>query len=518
MGTIDDTRLCRPQAARDHDITQQPQQEKAPEGFIGKGSAVTLGGQGIKILLQFLSTAILGRLLTPADFGLMAMAAPVLTFFVIFRDLGLSNVAIQRASITAEEVSTLFWVNILAGVVLAIVVAALGPVAAAFFREDRLGPVLALLAVTFLINGASAQFLAMMQRRFRVRRLVLIDVCATTAGIAAGIVAAWRGFGFWSLVLVPIVTQSTSLLLALHGSHWSPGRVRIDRHIFGMIRTGAGFAGFNLFNFLSRNLDNILIGRTLGETALGYYSRAYNLMLIPLSQVTNPLAQVMVPALSRLVPEPALYRSTYIGALQKILFFCCPVIMANIVGADWTIRILLGPKWVEASPVYAILGIAAIVQPIGNSTGWLFISQGRSRDLFAWGVFSSVVTVASFVVGLHWGVSGLAWGYAAANIVILTPALCYWAGLRGPVDSRDLATATMPFLLVSALAGIAFQLVRQYWEPAPIVGLAGALAWHFSVQTALLLLYPKTRQPVREMSAVAQAVLGRLRVALSRQG
>lgn len=510
--------LGRSQAARGDTITQQAQQERAPEGFIGKGSAVTLSGQGAKILLQFLSTAVLGRLLTPADFGLMAMAAPVLTFFVIFRDLGLSNVAIQRASITPEEVSTLFWINVLAGAVLTIIVMAFGPVAAAFFHDDRLGPVLALLAITFLINGASAQFLAMMQRRFRVRRLVLIDVCATTAGIFTGIVAAWRGFGFWSLVFVPIVTQSTSLLLALHGSHWRPGRARIDRHTLGMIRTGAGFAGFNLFNFLSRNLDNILVGRTLGETALGYYSRAYNLMLIPLSQVTNPLAQVMIPALSRLVSQPELYRSTYIGALQRILFFCCPVIMVNIVGADWTIRILLGPKWIEASPLYAILGIAAIVQPIGNSTGWLFISQGRSRDLFVWGVFSSVITVASFVVGLHWGVTGLAWGYASANIVILTPALCHWAGLRGPVDSRDLAAATMPFLLVSALAGIAFQLLRQYWEPPPILGLVSALVWHFSAQTALLLLYPKTRPQVRGMAGAAQAVLGRLRIALLRQG
>src|SRR5439155_15010723 len=238
---------------------------------------------------QLASTAVLGRLLVPADFGLMGMVAPLLTFFVIFRDLGLSSVAIQRSSLSSLDTTNLFWINLGAGCILAVVVAALGPASAAFFNDDRLTFVVVLLSATFIVNGASAQYFASLQRNFRILRLGFIDVTATALGIASGVSAAWSGLGHWSLAIVPIVTQSVSLILAVANSNWQPGRPHFDRQVLGMLHTGAGFAGFNIFNFLSRNLDNILVGRFLGETALGYYSRAYNLMLVPLSQVTNPL-------------------------------------------------------------------------------------------------------------------------------------------------------------------------------------------------------------------------------------
>src|SRR5229473_1489484 len=179
---------------------------QAPQGFIGRGSAVTLAGQGVKILLQLASVAILGRLLMPADFGLMGMVTPLLTFFIIFRDLGLSNVVIQRPSVSSQEITNLFWINLGAGCLLALIVAGLGPASAAFYRDDRLSSVVVLLSATFVVNGLSAQYLALLQRNFRISWLVLIDVISTTLGVAAGIAAAWKGFGYWSLATVPIVT------------------------------------------------------------------------------------------------------------------------------------------------------------------------------------------------------------------------------------------------------------------------------------------------------------------------
>jgi PST family polysaccharide transporter len=479
---------------------------KVPRGFIGKGSAATLTGQGAKILLQFVSTAIFGRLLLPSDFGLMAMITPLLTFFIIFRDLGLSNVAIQRPHISNQEVANLFWINLGAGCLLAAVVTELGPAIAVFYHDDRLTAVVGFLSATFVMNGISAQYLALLQRNFKISQLVLIDVASTTIGVAAGVGAAWKGLGYWSLAIVPVITQSTSATLAVTTSRWRPGLPRLDRRMLGMLYTGVGFAGFNLFNFLSRNLDNILVGRTLGATTLGYYSRAYNLMLVPLSQVTNPLAQVMIPALSRLTSDPPAYRSAYLGMLQKIMFFCCPIITANIVGADWTVGLLLGPNWTPAAELYMILGISALVQPVGNSTGWLFISQGRSNDMLRWGFVSSIAVVASFIIGLHWGILGLAWSYTAVTIVIITPTLWYWVGRRGPVGFGNLAGTTLPFLLVSAVNGLIFLLMRLYWSPSPLPGLVASVTWHFVAQAGLLSLHPRTRHVIRDIGAVAMRI------------
>jgi PST family polysaccharide transporter len=480
-----------------------------PRGFIGKGSAVTLIGQSAKILLQLASTAVLGRLLVPADFGMMGMIAPLLTFFMIFRDLGLSNVAIQSPRMSSRQITNLFWINVAAGCLLAVITAGCGPATAIFYHDPRLSAVVALLSVTFVLNGISAQYLAVLQRNFKMMQLVVIDVTSTAFGIVTGIGAAWNGFGYWSLAITPVTAQSLSLALAVATSSWHPAWPRFDRRLVRMLRMGAGFAGFNLFNFFSRNLDNILIGRMLGATTLGYYSRAYNLMLFPLSQVTNPLAQVMIPALSRLVGDPSTYRAAYLGVLQKVMFFCCPIIMANIVGADWTVGLLLGPNWTPSIEIYRVLCISALLQPVGNSTGWLFISQGRSSDMFRWGVVSSLATVASFVIGLNWGVLGLAWSYAALTILVITPALWLWVGRRGPVGVTDLAGATLPFLLANGMGGLLFLCARHFWTPSPVVGLVCAVAWQFSLQTALLYLHPRKRAVIREIGAVAWLAIAR---------
>jgi PST family polysaccharide transporter len=476
------------------------EQGQAPRGFIGKGSAVTLSAQAVKIVLQLVSTAVLGRLLAPADFGLMGMVAPLLTFFVIFRDLGLNSVAIQKPTLTHQDVTNLFWINIGAGSLIALIVAATGRPTAVFFRDDRLALVIVLLSSTFVVNGLSAQYMASLQRSFRILHLVSIDVVSTASGIAAGIGAAWNEFGYWSLAIVPIVTQCVSLALVVATSPWRPGLPNFDRQVLAMLRKGAGFAGFNIFNFLSRNLDNILIGRFLGESALGYYSRAYNLMLVPLSQVTNPLSQVMVPALSRLVDNPPAYRAAYLGALEKVMFFCCPIITASIVGADWTVWLLLGPKWGTSVPLYVVLGIAGLVQPVGNSTGWLFISQGRSKDMLVWGMVSSMINVASFVVGLHWGLIGMAYAYAAVTVGVTTPALWYWVARRGPVSIGDLAGTTIPFGLANGLGGLAFLFLRDLWMPSAVVGLIGAVAWLFLAQSAILSASPRGRVVIRDIA------------------
>ena len=156
-----------------------------------------------------------------------------------------------------------------------------------------------------------------------------------------------------------------------------------------------------------------------------------------------------------------------------------------------------------------VLGVSALVQPVGNSTGWLFISQGRSRDMLAWGVFSSVVIVASFVIGLRWGVLGLACSYTAAMILVTTPALCYWAGRRGPVSSRDLAVTIVPFLMVSGLTGWFFALARHYWAPPPAIGLIAVLGWQFASQTAIFLLHPATRLIVRDIGSTTRVFVQR---------
>ncbi len=177
-----------------------------------RGSLLAISGQGAKLCLQLGTTAVLARVLSPADFGLASLIGPIVSFFAVFRDVGLTSATIYSDDITDAEVSSLFWINVGAGVVLAAVVLALSPLAALFYADPRLVPILAVMALTFVLNGAAAQYQALFQRHFEFRRLTVIDITANTAGAAVAITAGLLGLGYWSLVLLPVVTQATSVV------------------------------------------------------------------------------------------------------------------------------------------------------------------------------------------------------------------------------------------------------------------------------------------------------------------
>lgn len=455
-----------------------------------RGGAVTLTAQGIKFCLQMGSTMVLARLLTPADFGLIAMVTAVTGFVAMFKDAGLSMATVQRAEITHEQVSTLFWINVALSVLVMLVIAALAPAIAMFYSEPRLTGITLALAATFIFGGLTVQHQALLRRQMRFRALATVEVLSMAAGVATAVAMAFGGFGHWSLVgLVAGQTVANSVLVWV-ACGWRPGPPRRGSGVRPMLGFGGNLTGFNIVNYFRRNADNLLLGAFAGASALGLYSKAYSLLMLPLRQLNAPLTAVAVPLLSRLVSTPEQYRRAYRRALGSLALVAVPIPLLLLITSDLTIDVLLGSSWAAATPIFRALAVAAVIDALNVATGWAYVSWGHTRRQLYWGLLQSIVVVSAFIIGLSWGALGVAWAYTASLVLLRFPALlvCYHGT---PLTIRDFLKAVAPAFggsVVAALGTTAALPVLATGSPSVIRLLLGSSLFCALYLTVLMLM------------------------------
>jgi PST family polysaccharide transporter len=452
-----------------------------------RGGVAALGAQAGKLLLQLAATVVLARLLTPSDYGLFAMAAVVTGFLKLFHDLGLSVATVQREAITHREVTALFWLNAALGLGIALAALALAPLVAWFFDEPRLAPVVAALALAFLLGGASVQHQALLRRQMRFGRVAVVETGAMLLGTAAGIGAAAAGLRYWSLVVMQLATSAATLALALALCPWLPGRPRGGAGIRGLVGFGAHLMGFGVVNYLGKAVDAALLGWRWGTAPVGLFGNAQRLMQLPLTQLNAPVAQVALPALSRIAHDPGRYRAAYLRLVDKLLLLAMPGVACLVATADWLVALLLGPQWAESGRLFAILGIGALVEPLCATTGWLLISQGRSREMLLAGACDAALRFGLVALALPWGATGVALA-VVARLAVTAPLSFLIAGRRGPVSARDIARTLVAPGAASCAAFAAAAAVRWLMGPeAPLRGLLVASA--AAAGAALVVLY-----------------------------
>jgi len=471
-----------------------------------RGGTITITAQGLKFLLSIGATMALARLLTPGDFGLVAMVAAFTGFVAVFKDLGLAMATVQRPSIDHRQVSTLFWLNLLISAAVMVSVAALAPAVAWFYKEPRLLGVTLALGATFLFGGLTVQHHALLRRQMRFGALAGIEIGALLAGAAAAVVLALAGAGYWALVLRPIAVAAATAAGVWILCGWRPGHPTRGSGVRAMLAFGGNLTGFSLVDYFSRNLDNVLIGWRWREQQLGFYSRAYQLLLLPLQQINAPLASVAIPTLSRLQDDPARYRRYYCNAMSLLAYVATPFIVGMIVLSDEVIAIVLGNQWMEAGRLFRVLAIAALGQPAAAANGWVYISLGRARRLLAWGLISMPIFAAGFVVGLRWGALGVAAAYAICALALRVPGWLF-AFHGSPIRLRDLAAATWrPTAISVALLGAMAAVRAAVAGEALLVRLVLPAATGIVTLVLLILMWPQARGDVARLLDTARAL------------
>jgi len=464
-----------------------------------RGGVLTVGVRGVSFLVQTISTIVLARMLAPADFGLVAMVTSVSGLVMMFGDAGLSQATIQRLEINHDQVSTMFWINVGFSLLLMVVFASVAPVLAWLYGEPRVTLITLVFAGTFLFSGLMVQHDALLQRQMRFVSLTVRDIAASVVGVAVAIVVAWRGAGYWALVALPAATSLTQMVLSWFFSRWRPGMPRWSPEVRSMVGFGGHLVGSNFLAYLGRNADNVLIGWYWGAGPLGLYSRAYGLLMLPLRQLNSPVASVAVPAFSRIQDDPERFARYYLHTMNLIMWISAPLVGFLFIAAEPVITVVLGAQWVEAAAVFQLLAISALVQPLYNALGWVFVSRGRADRLFKMTICICPVVVGSFLVGLPFGIKWVALCYSAALLIIL-PFVFRFTFQGTQITLRGLWRALMwPVSLCLAAVSVA-ALAGYLVAPEGNLLRIMVVAVVFTIVYALSLLIRPVREEVKSIA------------------
>jgi O-antigen/teichoic acid export membrane protein len=384
------------------------------ESRAARGVGWTATARIAQLLMSILISAILARLLTPSDFGLIAMVLVFSNFVAIFSGIGLPSAIVQKQEVSDEALSSTFWISVGIGALLTFALAAAAPLIAAFYSQPSLTLLVVFLSTTFFITSFANVSYGLLQKRMNFKALAVISVCATGVSGIIGVFLAVSGYGVWSLAWYTFLGSVITAVFTLIYARWVPRFLLGLRHMKGLLGFGANLTGFSFVNYFTQNMDNLLVGRFLGSAALGFYNLAFNLLVLPVSSISDVVGRVMFPALSIIQHDKQLVRKAYVTANRYIAAVSFPLMIWVLVTAPQLVRVVYGPKWISVIPLIQIFALAGLEQSIDTNVGWIFLSQGRTDVLFKVGVFTTVLLVISFVVGLRGGVEGVVLAYTVA--------------------------------------------------------------------------------------------------------
>lgn len=431
-----------------------------------KGKTVRSGfaklcGQTANVVLRFASLVIMARLLDPKDFGLVAMVTAVTGLYNLFTSAGLSTATIQRPVISDEQLSALFWINILVGVVLASACILTAPVLVKFYDEPRLFWVTIAIAAGFILNAAAVQHSALLQRQLRYVALTLIETLSQLFGFVVGVGMAVVGFGYWALVAASIVPTAIFVICVWCVTQWIPGPPRRGAEIGSMLRFGGTLTLNQVVVYVGYNLEKVLLGRFWGPDILGLYGRAYQLINMPTEHLSAAVGGVTFSALSRLQDDPERLRRYFLKCYVLVNSLTLPITAFCALFANDIILTLLGPKWMDAASIFRLLTPTVMIFGIINPLAWLLLSLGLYGRSFRIALVLSPLIMTAYVIGLPFGPNGVAFAYSAAITLWLIPH-ALWCIHGTVISPRHLLLAvSRPFL--SAVVAAAFTFTAQMY-------------------------------------------------------
>ncbi len=425
----------------------------------------------IRTLLSLGALVILSRLLAPADFGVVGMAYAVVNIGFLIAHLGTDQAIIQRREVSPDFLASLFWLNLGLGAVLAVVTIFVSPIIAAGYGEAAVAPVLAAFAIVFPLSALSIVPMSLLRRTLRFKTVSLWETAATGIGCIAAIGAALAGAGMWSLVIQGVtgyVVLSGIILTRV----WRPRMRYAGAEVRGAAQFGLNVTGAQIADYVSRNADDILIGRALGPANLGQYSLAHQIMMFPILAVTRVVVGVLFPSLSRVQADDARLRALMCDAAHIVALVSFPIMFGLWSVAKPFVLTVFGPQWGPAANLVLILAPIGALQSVLMLVEPVFLAKGRADLRFGWSVAQAAVFLAAFIAGLAWGVEGVALAYAGANLLLALPGFWLACRLIGLPLYRLGATLARPLvssLVMAALVWSVRILLPRDWSQVEIL-------------------------------------------------
>lgn len=474
-----------------------------------RAGLIKMTTSGISTALSIASTVVLARLLTPEEFGLLAMVTAFTEFARSFREIGLGSATVQREEINHEEVSSLFWINLGVGVTIMVAFVCLSPVIAWFYGDSRLLHICMVLSSVFLFGGLTVQHRALLERQMKFGYLGTINMISAILSICVAILLALHGSSVWALVFRDIAFAVCYAIGVWLLCGWIPSLPKQKTDVRSSLRFGAGLSAFDIIQNFTRSLDRVLIGRFCGATVLGLYTKALQLAMMPIEQVRGIFWDVGFSPLSALQSDHERFRRLFSRMLSVMTFLYMPFVVFLAIKSEDVIRLILGEAWLSAAPLFRIFAIAGFVRPIMGMFQLVMISCGNTKRVVVWGVINGVSLVIAFAIGIRWGAFGIAYSYAFMSYALLI--WSFWYCFKDTPINAPLVikTISLPVVLSCGAGIILVILLPHIPNTNPFISIISSISIILTAYLGICLCIPKGRQNLAEFWSYRAELLSR---------
>ena len=404
----------------------------------------------------------------------------VLSLFVIVADLGLHMASVQRRQLSVDELSTLFWINVVGGVMLASLTIASAPLLVLIFDEPRVIGAAAALSLTLVAIGIGTQHEAVLRRRLSYSFLHVSGIASQTLALSVALVSALAGASYWALILQQVVAQVSRVTMLWAKTRWRPRRPGSFVDVLPMLSYGSRLVPAHLLAHTARSFGEIIVGAGAGAAELGQFRRAHGMAAL-VEETRLPLKPIVPASLSRLQDRGREFARFYLHAISVSSFAGCGIVGWLAAEAPAAVVIVLGDQWLGAIPLIRWLAPAGLALALGIATEWLLMPLGHMRRLLALRAARLGIIVVGVLVGWRWGVIGVAAGYSGAACISVGLELV-GATARTTVAVRRLTVAVVRPILAAVGAGY---LVYRIQSPVSIISLLLELLCYVVVYTTL---------------------------------
>lgn len=443
------------------------------------GSSWTLGLQLVKFIAQVLTMYILARILSPKDFGLIAMLASSFALLELLRDFGLNAALVQRATISNAQLVGIFYLTVMLGVIMSGVGVSVGYLVAWFTKEEAIRQIAPFMAICFITNSLSTVPLGILRRELKFKQLAIRDFFSYLLGALAGVVVAVQGGGYWALVAAALASSATNMIMVWSSAQWWPRSLALP---FGelkpLLKLGGALTVGEFANYVNSNADNLLIGKFWGMLSLGYYNRGYALMLAPIGQIIGPLGAVIQPVMCRLHDDNSQMKNL-ISSIS-ILFCGLAICLASfvLIAAPSVMPLVLGSGWDVSVKVVQWLSLSVFVRPIASLLYWSVVARGQSGTFMKWAGSNCAINLVAILIGLPYGPVGVARALGIASVLAVLPNAIFLSSEATHHSRSSWFALYFKSLLVFGAAACFAKLFGLF-------EVVGSNVWEFAFNTAL---------------------------------
>lgn len=385
------------------------------------GAKWTSVSRGVSTGLQFIQLAVLARLLSPEDFGLMSMIMVVIGFARAYMDMGIGKAIIHRQDSTDDQLSSLYWLNLAAGALVFGAVLLCIPWIVAFYKEPRLDDLLVWASLLFVIVPFGQQFQILLQKELRFKTLAIVTITSSLVGVTFAIVSALLGQGVYALIWGQLTNAATrtAIFMVIGYRNWRPELHFKWSDLEGYLEFGIYQMGDKTMNYFSQNIDYILIGRYLGSEILGYYTIAFQLVIVPIQKINPVLTKVAFPIFAKKQNQNASLSRGYIEMSKILALIVFPLLIGLAVTSPVAIPVFMGDGWQMSIVLIQILVMVGLARTLANPSGTLYLSKGRADIGFKFNLVTAIANGIVFFLCVQQGVIAVAWGFAILNVIYL---------------------------------------------------------------------------------------------------